>query len=484
MVKVECHRIGSRLDAAGSRRTELGPDRISYPDGSIMAADNPRIQRIAELNRSISNRSLIWFGIRGADAAPLLALDAFGASFSVTSPVGSASLSSSNDVTLEKLSGTRVDLDLYDLDLDADAAADTFRRELLRAVSTKCVLVTYRPSKFTSALAFSMQDTLTLAGMYKDRQSAFEHKPWVETQLKRRGIRTLGWNYVADGRRSVAVRALKDGPLVLRTSRNSGGVGMALVRTQEELVEHWSDRDDQFVAIAPYIEGAIPINLSGCVFGDGSISTHPPSVQLIGIQSMTARRFGYCGNDFGLIGDFDRQTLDNLHGLLVSVGNWLHSENYVGAFGVDALVLGRDVFFTEVNARMQGSTSISSHIAKGLDLPDLLLDHVAASLGLELGYQSPTVREWCAIQPACAHLVVHNTLDAEVTKVSTDSGLAGGERWTLDPEDAIVAPGGVLGRLVWPDRVTENGLSITPSVQAAISRRHTCFSDTTQQGAL
>ncbi len=423
---------------------------------------------------------LIWFGIRGEDGAPLLALDAFGASFSLTAKVGSATFDRTHDVTLEELSDVRVDLDRYDLDLDPSAAADAFRNALLSMVSTDCVLVTYRPSAFTSGLAFSMEDALTLAGMYKDRQRAFEHKPWVETQLARRGIRTLDWTYVADSRRSLAVRKLEDGPLVLRTSRDSGGVGIALVRTPEDLEERWPDQNDQFVAIARYLEDTIPVNLSGCVFADGSVSCHPPSVQLIGIESMTTRRFGYCGNDFGLVKDLTPSALDGLHAVLLVVGGWLHEERYLGAFGVDALVRGDEVMFTEVNARMQGSTSLSAQIAQRLDLPDLVLDHVAASLQLTMGYRSPTVREWVSMQPDLSHLVVHNVSDAALINVAGDPDVTGNERWTLDPGDVSVDQGGVLGRLVWRDRITDDGFSICDDARVTVDRRRAGFVDARQ----
>jgi len=442
-----------------------------------VSTNDPRRTRIAELNQAIGHRTLVWFGIRGEDAAPLLALDAFGGSFSVTSQLGSATLAATRDLTLEGSSGVRVDLDRYDLDFDPSAAAEIFRNELVSALSTDCVLVTYRPSRFTSDLAFSMEDTLTLAGMYKDRQLGFEHKPWVETRLAGRGIRTLDWGYVADARRSIAVRRLESGPLVLRANRDSGGVGITLVKRPEELEECWPTQSDSFVAVARYLEDAIPVNLSGCVFADGSVSCHPPSVQLIGIESMTSRPFGYCGNDFGLVKDLTPSALDNLQDMLLRVGSWLHDERYLGAFGIDALVRDDDVYFTEVNARMQGSTALSAQIAQRLDFPDLVLDHVAASLRLGMGYQPPTLREWVSMQPDVSHLVVHNSLEAQLVNVAGDPDIVGSERWTQDPTDLTVDPGGVLGRLIWPDRITCDGFSICDDARLTVDLRRANFAE-------
>ena len=137
-----------------------------------------------------------------------------------------------------------------------------------------------------------MSDTMTLAGPWKDRQSAFEHKPWVERSLALRGVRGLNWQYVADEHRSRAKRLLASGPHILRASRTSGGVGIVAVATEEEVDRFWPEQPDTFVAVAPFLESAMPLNFSGCVFADGSLRLHPPSVQLIGIASCVDRRFG------------------------------------------------------------------------------------------------------------------------------------------------------------------------------------------------
>lgn len=436
---------------------------------------NPRESLIADLNRSIGHKKLIWFGIRGEDAAPLLALDAFGASFALTAVMGGASLDPEHDVALEGLCGFRMDLDRYDLDSDLSPSADDFRDQLIAATSTECVLVTYRPSAFTSSLAFSMEDTMSLAGMHLDRQRGFEHKPWVETQLSQREVRTLGWRYIADSRRSIVLRTLEDGPLVIRTSRGSGGVGVSLVRTAEDLELLWPDESDHFAAVAPYVDDAIPVNLSGCVFADGSISCHPPSVQLIGDEALTSRPFGYCGNCFSSIKGLTPAALDALQELLLTVGAWLHEERYLGAFGVDALVRGDDVLFTEVNARMQGSTALSAQIAQRLDLPDLVLDHLASNLGLPKAHRSPTVRDWASMQPDVAHVIVHNSDPETMVNVGGEPQVLDGERWTLEPGLLGIESGGVLGRLVWPGRVTDDGFSVSDPVRAAIEHRRTHF---------
>lgn len=415
-----------------------------------------------DIREILAGRRLIWFGIRGEDGEALLRFPELAASYAVIAPLRSGSIPRESNVTLEALSGVRPDLDRHDIDLDQREAAVEFKRRLLREVSGRCVLMTYRPSAVVSALAFSMADTMSLAGLFKDRQSAFEHKPWVETSLARRGVLGLEWRYVADEHRSRAKRLLIDGPIVLRASRTSGGVGIARASTEAEVDRHWPDQPDSFVAVAPYLDPTMPINFSGCVFADGRIRLHPPSVQLIGIPSCTERLFGYCGNDFGVVASLDDGVLDRIDALGRAVGGWLHEERYRGAFGVDAMVHGDDVRFTEINARFQGSSQLSAQIAAGLDIPDLFMDHLAAMLGLDPADADLSIREWSHLQPAQSHVVMHNVAGGRVIRVegSAPPQMPPGARLSQLARGVEVDPGATLGCATLLRSVTQTGFDI------------------------
>lgn len=436
---------------------------------------------IAAVRKGLDGRRLVWFGIRGEDGEALLALPELDASYSVIAALRSGSLGDDHNVSLERLGGVRPDLDRYDLDLDgANPAVQEFRRRLLREVSGRCVLMTYRPSALVSALAFSMDETLTLAGLYKDRQSAFEHKPWVERSLSRRGVRGLGWRYVADEHRARARRLVNAGPQILRASRTSGGVGIELVRTAEELDRSWPEQPDSFVAVAPYLEDAIPVNFSGCVFSDGSVRLHPPSVQLIGIASCTDRPFGYCGNDFGAVADLGSVVLDQIDALGHTTGRWLFDERYLGAFGVDALVQDGRVHFTEINPRFQGSSGLSAEIAAELEEPDLFLDHLAATLGLPPTTPGLTIEQWATRQRRRTQIVVHNVTSAIVERDldrAAPSRTAG--TYSQLPRAVQVSPGGTLCRIVVPRSATATGFEIDADAERLVADWQQCFTTTT-----
>jgi hypothetical protein len=426
--------------------------------------------RLAQVRRALAGRALFWFGIRGEDAQSLLQLPEFAGSFAITAPLRAASLPAERNVVLEALAERRVDLDEYDLDLDGSVEADQFRRALADATSQPSVLLTYRPAGFVSSLGFSRDTTLTEAGMFARRQAAFEHKPWVETSLRARGITMPPWTYVTREQTGRLRRLLQHGPHILRANSSSGGVGIARVRTVEDAQALWPQRPDHFAAVAPELTDAIPVNVGGCVFPDGTIRLHPPSVQLIGIEACTERPFGFCGNDFGAIADLDHDGLVELDALSREVGQWLHEERYVGAFGLDALVDGPTVHFLEVNPRFQGSSSLGAELATTLNEPTLYLDALAAHLGVDAGGTGRTLSDWALDQPARSHAVVHRRhgdpgatdyyAGEHLRTVSADV--------TLRPEVPKVDLGGVLGRLVFDRSVTTTGFELDDGASTAV----------------
>ena len=109
--------------------------------------------------------------------------------------------------------------------------------------------------------------------MAKDHQSAFEHKPWVESAVRRLGVPGIGWRYVADEEQLTSLHLVDDGPVVLRRSRSSGGTGVFRVDDPNDVARLWPDENEALVSVAPYIVGGLPINVGGVVWRDGSPCT-------------------------------------------------------------------------------------------------------------------------------------------------------------------------------------------------------------------
>lgn len=433
-----------------------------------------RADLLRRLDEALGLRKLVWLGIRGHDAMSLRHLPQFEDCFAVTAPLGAAQLRV--DATLEELTGVRVDLDQYEIDEDHRPALLEFRRLLLESLNTDSVVVNYRPSHLLSNVHFASLDTAQYLGLFKERHSAFEHKPWVETQLAARGIRIIPWRYLAEERRADLASFLTPGPVVLRASRSSGGTGVVLLSDIDQLDASWETRPDALIAVAPFLKDAAPLNVGACVFPDGTVTVHPASYQLIGVPECTNRSFGYCGNDLGLFAQLDPEVIRQVDDLTRAVGRWLWSQNYVGAYGIDAMVDGGTVYFGEVNPRFQGSTSLTTGACEEAGEADLLLDHLAACLGLEPDADSArrTLLDWSTILPPVAQVILHNLQDAEVAVMDTATLRLRTPlpvHTELVPLDgSVVAPGAILARLVAQGSVSVTGYELSAPFRPLVGR--------------
>lgn len=427
------------------------------------------------VSRAIGDRNLVWFGIRGQDGLPLVVHEQLRSCHSITGPVP---LDGVAGLCLEDLTGRRVDLDLYDLDADTAPEVLELRRSLLAELNQPSVIVGYRPSRFLSALHFARLDSVTMATMFHEQQLPFEHKPWVETHVAALGVRTVPWQYVADEQHADVHRALHEGPLMLRPSRGSGGVGMARVDDEDSLGSCWPRQLESFVSVAPFLEDVLPVNVSACAVPNGDPAVHAASVQLIGHPACIDRPFGYCGNDYAAAKELRVTVLDELEGMTSTVGRWLGERGFVGAFGVDYLVRDDEVFFTELNPRFQGGSTLSADVDAASGLPDIYTEHLGAHLGVCLPCRPP-MREQVALAPPLAHVVTHNRSGAAVRRrspLTPDLLPSGLVDLTLVPRPGVeVSPGGVVFRLVLAGPVTATGFDLDQRTTDACGRMDACF---------
>ena len=427
---------------------------------------------VRAIEEEIGDRNLVWVGLRGDDAEPLSDLRQFRSAFSLLSAYDRRV-----DVKFrayEDLSGVRVDPEIWDIDDHLTApATNAFRQELLRALTSASVVVPYRPSQFLSAVLFARSTFCRPLGLFGALQSAFEHKPWVETAVSRLGLPRVPWRYVADEEQVTAASMFRDGPLMLRRSRTSGGEGLVRVDGPEELAAQWPKIDEAFASVSPYIEGGIPVNVGGVVWADG-VTVHHASIQLIGIAHLVTRPFGYCGNDFGAVRELSGAVINEIDVAVRAVGAWLGQHGFRGAFGIDFLVHEGHALFLEVNPRFQGSTHASAQLDAEAGESCLMLEHVAAWLDLPAPEAKP-LRETVENTPDFAHLVTHwpgEPARLDVTPLTSAlRAMPTTARIELEPPDAIVCERGAAA-LRWTarQRVTTTGYDLLPDVTGLDSR--------------
>jgi hypothetical protein len=423
-----------------------------------------RDQLIRDVRARLAGRKLVYFGTRGWDAEGVGDVPELSAVFSI---VGASDRRAHvQTLALEQLTGHRVDLDAHDIDDDlATAEVRELRRTMLRVLHDESVVFTYRPSTFLSAVCFA-RERATYAGLFKDHQAAFEHKPWVESSIAALGVPSIPWIYIADEDQIDATRLLADGAVMVRRSRSSGGTGLVRVDSIDDVRELWPDQAESFASVSPYLENGIPTNVGGVVWQD-IVTLHPPSVQLIGIPQLTDRPFGYCGNDFGAVRGFDVDIVEKMEAGARVAGEWLRGRGYLGAFGVDFLVVDGQPLFTEINARLQGATHLSCQLSSSKGESCIMLEHLAASLGLS-GQPSAPLREQVAEAPSLSHFVYHKmelSTDSSREELLMDhvSRLPGLMRLDMAlPRGVTADHGATLLRATFGTTVTSTGLSLLP----------------------
>lgn len=421
------------------------------------------------VDRRIGDRQLVYVGTRGDDAEGLGDVPQLAAVYSLVASLQSRSRVAS--VALEDLTGERVDLDTSDIDRDlADPAVTDFRRAIMNRLSSDSVIVTYRPSAFLAGICFALRSRCEYAGMFHAHQSAFEHKPWVETSVSALGVDTVPWRYVADEHQLGVLEILEDGPVVLRRSRSSGGTGIVQIESAARLRVPWDVGADGFLSAAPFLPG-IPTNVSGVVWHDG-VTLHCPSVQLVGIDLLTRHEFGYCGNDFDAAGDLDPEAVRSMENASLAVGHWLRGQGYLGAFGVDYIVDGSRSWFVELNPRLQGVTHLACQWAASTARSCVMLEHLAASLGLDAPPSEP-LRAQLAEMGGRSHVVLHHLRSApEVSSGEVVRSLAAHpdvRRVDVVPRDGVMfLEGATLARATLAVRATDDGVTLRPAVESII----------------
>lgn len=432
-----------------------------------------RAQLLDEVSARIRGRRLVWAGLRADDVKGLEDLPDGISSFSLIGPTEPEQ--DPRSLALDEMSGRRVDPEIWDVDAyPNDPVVRRFRTGLLAALASPSVLMPYRSTEFLSSIQLARCNTSQILGLFGGQQSLFEYKPWVELAVASAGIHSIPWRYVAAEDRGL-LRGLPEGDYLARRSRTSGGEGITRITSMTDLIEDWPDSPDHLVSIAPFIE-SVPINVGATAWRDG-VTVHNPSVQLIGIPSCVSREFGHCGNDFGAMRRFSRATVEAIEQSTIAVGDWLRSQGYLGSFGVDFLVTEDHVLFAEVNPRFQGSTRASCRIDAGMGLPCLLLEHLAAWLGVAR-IDGPNLCDRVASAEAITSVVVHWT-GAEPRRLNAADLVRRVEIDRLSVQADVVTsphvindPGSTVVRLTVPGSLTQSGFDLDARLVAAIDDWH------------
>ena len=419
----------------------------------------------------IGDRRLIWLGIAGEDAGPLVGVPQLSNCYSVHSPLKAEGVES---LAVESLTGWR--RRDYDVSVFLNEQGRPMVESFTRAVSEPSLLLTHVPYEFLPLLLTAGQ--AEYPGNSYGTFQAVSDKHVIEAELRdREGISLIPWKRSPDD--AARMDALRDevrrGPVVLRSSRQDSGAGHELILREEQLESSAIAHLSEPISVAPYLSEYVPVCIGACVFADGGITLHTPSFQIIGIAACSRYDFGYCGNDFGAVKQLSRTAMERLEACVRTVGQWLHSKEFIGVFGVDAIVRDDEVVFVEINPRFLGSSRISAQVDAEMDLSDVYLDHLMACLGMP-SHTSPSLADQAAMQPARSQLICHNLRPEVQTLHQGGMDLPVGFTAELVPDPSIrVGAGDLLFTLRAKESVTRDGKSIGEAAAAAIEAGLSAF---------
>jgi hypothetical protein len=241
-----------------------------------------------------------------------------------------------------------------------------------------------------------------------------------------------------------------------------------MVESESDFIERVPAHRDGFVSITPFLRGAAPLNVNGCVYASGNVAVFGVSYQLIGVPGLTTRKFGFCGNDFAAADCLSEKDIHGIEDLTRRAGVCLGRTGYRGIFGLDILRHDRGLAIVEVNARFQGSTALSSRLNQASGIPDPTTEHVASFLDLdtpEMPSCSEQTRAAKALQGSVpVAQVFHRNLMLDNIYLDQAPEMAGVDIDAAPGPRISIQQGAILFRSLHHKAITKDGYTVDPIV--------------------
>ena len=332
------------------------------------------------INRYLGDNKIWWFGTRGVDATPLTKLTQLSGVFSLICDIDNSEIPS---ICLENISKNRVDLDSYDIDDDTSIYKQIYINKIEEKLKGNGYLLCYRPNYTLDS--FYYRNKLSMFQFYipTSLQRSFENKAWIEDLLSSEKIPIIKWTYFgANDVNKIILYFNQYNQIVVRNYFSTGGKGIYIVRSKDELMEKIELKSGMFVSLSPLYTPSYSINISTVGFKNGQVSIHFPSLQIIGNKDYVDGSLQYCGNDYGAFSNVPAQIQDKIIKYSIRVTKKLIQYGYRGTLGIDYVVHNDIVYFAEINPRFQGSSRVGANIEESLELDDMYIAHIASFFNL------------------------------------------------------------------------------------------------------
>lgn len=141
---------------------------------------------------------------------------------------------------------------------------------------------------------------------------------------------------------------------VIQSAISSGGYGTFLLNKRTQSYINKKINALQLYSISPYYNDAIPVNIH-CVIYKKEIHLYPISIQIIKENTFNII---YRGCDFIAATFLSQDIQDKIKFYSKKICKKMQSCGYLGVCGIDFMIINNKIYFSEINARFQYSTSI------------------------------------------------------------------------------------------------------------------------------
>jgi hypothetical protein len=144
--------------------------------------------------------------------------------------------------------------------------------------------------------------------------------------------------------------------------------------------------DKTQVKITPFLSGP-SLNCTGCVV-NGAVALSQPDIQIVGDPYFVKTPGQYIGSDFAL-NAFEPEHRQLILDITKQLGTWMGARGYRGNFGVDFLSTVdrenriRDIYVSEVNARLVGESQYMADWQAMKDIVPLTFFHLAEWMNID-----------------------------------------------------------------------------------------------------
>jgi len=356
------------------------------------------------------NDVVVWLGLRAGDYKSI--------SFAYPDSIASTrfgkdtiTIAKQYDfLSVEQYTKTRTDSSLDELHPYIGEFLEKFKNNRVH-------LICYHSTLSLEAI-LSKFPNINLLNPSAELKNKLDKKSYVRKELKKVGVNIIpGYeDKLNNGSFEFAIQ--KYGlPFFVQFDDSASGSGSYLIEDSNTFKSLAKNLEGNKAIFMKFIEGK-SLNMNIVRTKNFTILSEP-SFQIIGDLDCTVRKFGYCGNDFNVQNKLSEEEIKGIKNIALKVGEWVGRQGYRGLFGIDFMSDGKNVYFTEINPRFQGSTALLVDQQLRCGRVPLTLFHLAPYLdGVSIDPYS--IEDYNKIKYLDAsQILLHNTLGGDCTMTSS-----------------------------------------------------------------